>query len=75
MDWAGRAAFEGQYLTGSYCLYHSFSVIVAQPLSFTFGFYQKNKMFVILALKNPSKIASMNFTKFTSFPEETIVRV
>jgi len=35
MDWAGQAAFERQYLTGSFYLYHSFSVIVAQPLSFT----------------------------------------
>jgi len=26
--------FERQYLTGSFYLYHSFSVIVAQPLSF-----------------------------------------
>jgi hypothetical protein len=35
MDWAGHAAFERQYLTDSFYLYHSFSVIVAQPLSFT----------------------------------------
>jgi hypothetical protein len=35
--WTGqsRAAFEKQYLTGSFYLYHGFSVIVAQPLSFT----------------------------------------
>jgi len=35
--WTGqsRAVFERQYLTGSFYLYHSFSVIVAQPLSFT----------------------------------------
>jgi hypothetical protein len=30
-----RAAFERQYLTDSFYLYHSFSVIVARPLSFT----------------------------------------
>ena len=30
-----RAAFEGQHLTGSFYLYHSFSVIIAQPLSLT----------------------------------------
>jgi len=37
--WTGqsRAAFERQYLTDSFYLYHSFSVIVAQPLSSTFG--------------------------------------
>jgi hypothetical protein len=29
-----RAAFERQYLTDSFYLYHIFSVIVAQPLSF-----------------------------------------
>jgi hypothetical protein len=29
-----RAVFERQYLTGSFYLYHSFSVIVAQSLSF-----------------------------------------
>jgi len=36
-EWTGqsRAAFERQYLSGSFYLYHSFSVIVAQPLSFT----------------------------------------
>ncbi|MDL1982119.1 MAG: hypothetical protein LWX02_11735, partial [Deltaproteobacteria bacterium] len=35
--WTGqsRAVFERQRLIGSFCLYHSFSVIVAQPLSFT----------------------------------------
>ena len=33
MDRAGHAAFGRQYLTGSFYLYHSFSVIVAQPLS------------------------------------------
>jgi hypothetical protein len=35
LSWTGqsRAAFEGQYLSGSFYLYHSFSVIVAQPLS------------------------------------------
>jgi len=35
--WTGqsRAAFEEQYLTDIFYLYHSFSVIVAQPLSFT----------------------------------------
>jgi hypothetical protein len=34
--WTGqsRAVFEKQYLTGSFYLYHNFSVIVAQPLSF-----------------------------------------
>ena len=34
--WTGqsRAAFEKQYLTGSFYLYHIFSVIIAQPLSF-----------------------------------------
>jgi hypothetical protein len=37
MDWAGQAAFGRQYLTGSFYLYHSFSVIAAQPLSFTLG--------------------------------------
>jgi len=33
--WTGqsRAAFERQYLTDSFYLYHSLSVIVAQPLS------------------------------------------
>jgi len=37
--WTGqsRAAFERQHLTVSFYLYHSFSVIVAQPLSFTLG--------------------------------------
>jgi len=37
LRWTGqsRAAFARQYLTGSFYLYHSFSVIVAQPLSFT----------------------------------------
>jgi hypothetical protein len=36
LRWTGqsRAAFEKQYLTGSFYLYHGFSVIVAQPLSF-----------------------------------------
>ena len=36
MRWTGqsRAAFERQYLTDSFYLCHSFSVIVAQPLSF-----------------------------------------
>ena len=29
--------FERQYLTGSFYLYHSFSVIAALPLSFTLG--------------------------------------
>ena len=35
--WTGqiRAVFERQYLTDSFYLYHNFSVIVAQPLSFT----------------------------------------
>jgi len=35
--WTGqsRAVFERQHLTGSFYFYHSFSVIVAQPLSFT----------------------------------------
>ena len=35
LRWTGqsRAVFESQYLTGSFYLYHSFSVIVAQPLS------------------------------------------
>jgi len=39
LRWTGqsRAAFERQHLTGSFYLFHSFSVIVAQPLSFTFG--------------------------------------
>ncbi|MCK5723212.1 MAG: hypothetical protein KAI84_11805 [Gammaproteobacteria bacterium] len=34
-DGLGKAVplFERQYLTGSFYLYHSFSVIVAQPLS------------------------------------------
>ena len=36
MDWAGQAAFRNAYLTDGFYLYHSFSVIVAQPLSFTF---------------------------------------
>jgi hypothetical protein len=37
LRWTGqsRAAFERQYLTDTFYLYHSFSVIVAQPLSFT----------------------------------------
>jgi hypothetical protein len=37
LRWTGqsRAAFARQYLTGSFYLSHSFSVIVAQPLSFT----------------------------------------
>jgi len=39
--WSGtgqsRAVFKKQYLTGSFYLYHSFSVIVAQPLSFAFA--------------------------------------
>ena len=37
LRWTGQshAAFERQYLFGSLYLYHSFSVIVAQPLSFT----------------------------------------
>jgi len=37
LSWTGqsRAAFERQYLTESFYLYHSFSVIVAQPLSST----------------------------------------
>jgi len=37
LRWTGqsRAAFEKQYLTGIFYLYHNFSVIVAQPLSFT----------------------------------------
>ena len=37
LRWTGqsRAVFERQYLTGSFYLHHSFSVIVAQPLSFT----------------------------------------
>jgi len=36
-DGLGKAVplFERQYLTGSFYPYHSFSVIVAQPLSFT----------------------------------------
>ena len=36
-DGLGKAVlfFEKQYLTGSFYLYHSFSVIVAQPLSST----------------------------------------
>jgi len=44
LRWTGqsRAAFERLYLTDSFCLYHSFSVIVAQPLSFTFAFKQKS---------------------------------
>jgi hypothetical protein len=39
-DGLGKAVplFERQYLTGSFYLYHSFSVIVAQPLSFPFCF-------------------------------------
>ena len=32
-----RAAFERQYLADSFYFYHSFSVIVAQPVNFTFG--------------------------------------
>ena len=45
LRWTGqsRAAFERQYLTGSFYLYHSFSVIVAQPLSFTLA-CKKNDM-------------------------------
>jgi hypothetical protein len=36
MDWAKPCRFfEKQYLTGSFYLCHNFSVIVAQPLSFT----------------------------------------
>jgi hypothetical protein len=35
--------FERQYLTGSFYLYHSFSVIVAQPLSFTLAIRMENK--------------------------------
>jgi hypothetical protein len=31
--------FERHYLTGSFYLYHSFSVIVAQPLSFTLIYF------------------------------------
>jgi hypothetical protein len=36
-DGLGKAVplFERQHLTGSFYLYHSFSVINAQPLSFT----------------------------------------
>ena len=43
--WTGqsRAAFERQYLLGNFYLYHSFSVIVAQPLSFTFGGHNNTK--------------------------------
>jgi hypothetical protein len=39
-DGLGKAVplFERQHLTGSFYLYHSFSVIVAQPLSSTFGY-------------------------------------
>ncbi|MCD4812045.1 hypothetical protein K8R14_05665, partial [bacterium] len=35
--WTGQVMplLESQYLTGSFYLYQSFSVIVAQPLSFT----------------------------------------
>ena len=38
-DGLGKAVplFERQYLTGSFYFYHSFSVIVAQPLNFTLG--------------------------------------
>jgi hypothetical protein len=41
--WTGqsRAAFGRQYLTGSFYLYHSFWVIVAQPLSFREEMYEK----------------------------------
>jgi hypothetical protein len=37
LRWTGqsRAAFERQHLTDSFYLYHSFSVIVARPLSST----------------------------------------
>jgi hypothetical protein len=40
LRWTGqsRAVFEKQYLLGSFYLYHSFSVIVAQPLSFTLAY-------------------------------------
>jgi hypothetical protein len=31
--------FERHYLTGSFYLYHSFSVIVARPLSFTLIYF------------------------------------
>ena len=41
MDWAKPCVFERQYLTDSFYLYHGFSVIVAQPLSFTLS---QNKM-------------------------------
>ena len=39
LRWTGqsRAVLERQYLSGSFYFYHSFSVIVAQPLSFTLG--------------------------------------
>ena len=34
MDWTKPCRFWKQYLTGSFYLYHSFSVIIAQSLSF-----------------------------------------
>jgi hypothetical protein len=45
-DGLGKAVplFERQYLTGSFYLYHSFSVIVAQPLSSMLAHYIKKKI-------------------------------
>jgi len=48
LRWTGqsRVAFERQYLSGSFYLYHNFSVIVAQPLSSTlYGLDEKKISF------------------------------
>jgi len=46
LRWTGqsRAAFGRQCLSGSFYLYHSFSVIVAQPLSSTFYNIKKGEL-------------------------------
>jgi hypothetical protein len=46
LRWTGqsRAVFERHYLTGSFYLYHSFSVIVAQPLSFPLDIKTENEI-------------------------------
>ena len=54
--------FERQYLTGSFHFYHSFSVIVAQPLSFTLEDTYKKK----------SVNVSENFTFSNHFPDTNI---
>jgi len=48
LRWTGqsRAAFGRQYLIGSFYLYQSFSVIVAQPLSFTLDL---NQLFEVIS--------------------------